>query len=139
MREQRINEKTAKLAKEVGFNMELSEFYCENYKGLCEEDEEFLVVETLERCVYDCNNEFGEGERFSAPNQSLLQKWLREVYGIHVLLDLDGLAPTKYAYNVYSLSFTSMYDKEFSVPEDAIEAGLLEALKAIKRFNMSPL
>ena len=84
MLETKISEETAKLAKEKGFNLRFADFYCDNYKGLCTEHDEFLIVEDLDGVIYDCNNEFDEGERYYVTTQSLLQKWLREYKNIHI-------------------------------------------------------
>ena len=80
-------------------------------------------------------------ETFSAPTQSLLQKWLREERGIYV-----GIHPLKistcdksgYRFTWYSSQLNG--DKELCdnsplghlTYEDALEAGLKQALNLIK-------
>jgi len=131
MNEQLISFEAAKLAKEKGFDLKLNNFYCDNYSGLCSESEEFLYIELMRNGIYDCNNEFEEGQRYSAPTQSLLQKWLREKYKIHVqILPYNQkylLSLLKYGQNGSNPNF----DNEFNSYEEALEEGLFEALKLI--------
>lgn len=74
----------------------------------------------------------------SAPTQSLLQKWLREEHNIHIQLHYD----CKYKYWEFRNFILSKYiDKEhnkvyfecigYNTYEEALEAGLQEALKLI--------
>ena len=139
MQDQLISFQLAKLAKEKGLDLNLSNFYCSNYKGLCTESEEFLLVESLPNVIYDCNNEFDEGERYSSPTQSLLQKWVREKYNLIVLSvpfydNTSGECVLKgYVYSIFnSSSFEpDISDSDFKTYEDALEAGLIDALNLI--------
>lgn len=73
-----------------------------------------------------CNN-------FSAPTQSLLQKWLRDIYNIHVYANhkkFGVVSEDGYYYHI-GKSTSNRYYGKFSSYEDALEAGLLEALKLI--------
>src|SRR3989304_3680549 len=78
----------------------------------------------------------------SAPTQSVLQKWLREVHKIHVNVDKE------YDNNYWSTNICKLdgdfkwllsgLDRkytEFKSYEDALEAGLIEALKRIKQLK----
>lgn len=73
MKEEIVSFETAKLAKEKGFNEITKHAYWKNI-----ENNYFLAdnsdMENSELC--DCN--------YSAPTQSLLQKWLREVHNAHI-------------------------------------------------------
>ena len=137
MEEQRVSFKTAKLAKEKGFNIITEQFYCENYEGICEEHEEFLISDSLEDGIYDCNNEFNEGERWNAPTQSLLQKWLMEVYTINVFVEytkgINGTHPLTYSYRsvIILQDGTRKFLSSFDIFEEGLEVGLTESLKLI--------
>lgn len=84
MNEALISFKTAKLAKEKGFSWKNIEYtnnagsigyrQCYNYKGQ-------LILPK----IYNPNN-----VHYPACNQSLLQKWFREVHNIHIELIIKG-------------------------------------------------
>jgi hypothetical protein len=130
MQEQLISFKTAKLAKEKGFDENCAEgFSFEN----CTKTGYFNVEGGL-----FCNSELAI-HQYTAPTQSLLQKWLRDIYNIEVFVyrtmkTINGYRygcvgerwldeeTTEYLFNVYA-------NKEY---EDALEVGLYEALKLIK-------
>lgn len=113
MEEQLISFETAKLAKEKGFDIHCRFYY----------DEEMLNVYENEDFPY---NSWG-GSLF-APTQSLLQKWLREIHNIDIVL--DHAVSTGWYYRVY---FKNMnWSTPFKKYEEALEQGLLEALKLIK-------
>ena len=81
MEEQLISFDTAKLAKEKGFNIPCENFYIE----YIDDDVADLFNYEEQRGsgyaeLYRNNQEF----KYSAPTQSLLQKWLREVHSIHI-------------------------------------------------------
>lgn len=143
MLETKISEETAKLAKEKGFDLRFADFYCDNYKGLCTEHDEFLIVEDLDGVIYDCNNEFDEGERYYVTTQSLLQKWLREEHkiDIQILRNKPGYNEYKveiYKTDEYSDHYLYFFIKEggyvkwFSTYESALESALKESLKLIQ-------
>lgn len=133
MQEERVTLETGKLAKEKGFNLETE------WAWQKRETEYISVHDSQYRKLKDWNKE----ERHvtcSQPTQSLLQKWLREIHGIEVLVMIypesmrqrDNLP----RYNAYCLddkrnpkipslgTFNDSYEKAF-------EGGLQEALKLI--------
>ena len=137
MKEQLISFETAKLAKEKGFNEECYFTYGEISEDYCLFKSEYS----------ETNSEVNE-YIYSAPTQSLLQKWLREVHNCHVEVifhsPLDDSYITKdnlrYCFEV------NYYGKNFNIPftddedysgydyltyEEALEKGLQEALKLI--------
>jgi len=70
-------------------------------------------------------------------NQALLQKWLREKHGIKVIADTD--ITLMWIYTIQSLHPRASYTGNFIVSdyiyntyEEALEAGLQQALKLIK-------
>lgn len=135
--EPEITCQTAKLAKELGFEFKSKRFYTDKY-GLCEEGEEFLYInlpipegKDLEY-IYDCNYEFGEGERYYAPTQSLLQKWLRDVYKIHIDVSyLDCVYGFYFNITEMIVNKQSEPSKGYKTFEEALEIGLQEAIKEL--------
>ena len=168
MKEQLINFETAKLAKEKDFNILQHSYYFEDGEfkenslkgtnGYYGEEYEFnlsefnenwndkwLTKKTGDRC-FGCSKQKGYLETFSAPTQSLLQRWLREVHNIYVEsyhdLTSDGTKIQFYT----SWGFLQQKDKngnrnvngwydeynDWKTYEEALEIGLQEALKLIK-------
>jgi len=138
MKEELISFETAKLAKEKGFLLHtIDTFY--QYDG------------SISLCHYQSTRalEVQDKERVEcyAPTQSLLQKWLREKHKIHIepqyswLLDDDKKikGDVVWWYYIYSnyphggrrKTFSSEIG-EPSTYEEALEEGLLEALKLIE-------
>ena len=167
MEEQLISFETAKLAKEKGFNLLTHSYYFEDGEfkenslkgtnGYYGEEYEFnlsefnenwndkwLTKKTGDRC-FGCSKQKGYLETFSAPTQSLLQCWLREVHNIYVEsyhdLTSDGTKIQFYT----SWGFLQQKDKngnrnvngwydeynDWKTYEEALEIGLQEALKLI--------
>ena len=127
MEEQLISFETAKSAKEKRFNISSNQQKGYNKEGV------------LTFCGYSmyCNNEdFEETNLYSAPTQSLLQKWLRERYDIFVETQTyiaDGLFK-----HMFIIKTTMDYEidvrdsgNNFPSIEKALEQGLQEALKQI--------
>ena len=113
MEEQLISFETAKLAKEKGFNWKVSLHYESNGNRFFDKVEcNFNNVELI------C----------SAPTQSLLQKWLREVHKL--IITIDHVTSKGWCYRIQiNNSDWSIYFKTY---EEALEKGLQEALKLIK-------
>ena len=149
MKEQLINFETAKLAKEKGFNVETLHFYCKNrtcdyiktpYKY------SFEVNANQETLINGEIDNFGYGITWSAPTQSLLQKWLREVHGIYVNSEYDlnhdgkniiyfsnwGFINDPSSDN-YKYNPNGGYDEKaiWKTYEEALEIGLQEGLKLL--------
>lgn len=164
MEETLISFETAKLAKEKGFIEPVINYY-HMHEGLTEPeliDEIDILLKNYKRPYEvrkNCNTistEFGYVENFSAPTQSLLQKWLREVHNIHIGVnvrfhEVKTKGIVMYAYelstsdnlydgigdnlNKWMQGLGDEYDPLFHVYktyEEALEAGLQEALKLIK-------
>ena len=169
MKEQLISFETVKLAKEKGFDISTHSYYFEDNKfkensikgtnGYYGDEYEFNLSEFNEnwndkwltkkdgdRC-FGCSKQQGYLETFSAPTQSLLQKWLREVHNIEVLISRippEAVLASKNNgknilknYNCYVWSFNNnpriANNGSFQdIYEEALEIGLQEALKLIK-------
>ena len=126
MEEQLISFETAKLAKEKGFPQEPNRlkipYY--NYKGEFKGD----VKDWLRK--YLRKEDTSDVESVSAPTQSLLAKWLREEHNIHLIayknINIDGY---DWCY-ITTDGITNI--NSYKTYEEALEAGLQEALKLIK-------
>lgn len=130
MKEQLISFETAKLAKEKQFN------WCSyNQKGYNKNDG---ILEMTGYSLYVNNEDFEETGFYSAPTQSLLQKWLRDIHKLYVNVKYYR-DEYKHYHQVY-INGGSMIESEnntshsptcFNSYEDALETGLQEALKLI--------
>lgn len=140
MKEELISFETAKLAKEKGFSEKTMYWhYIEegNYDPI-----NSAIIPT------DFNERFGD--RYSLPTQSLLQKWLREEYEIHVYITPYGKR-VKEKFEEWSVSMIrelklsseenhmnhwddrKFWDSvTFKTYELALEKGLQSALKLLK-------
>ena len=131
MEDTRITFETAKLAKEKRFHQEPNRrkvpYY--NYKGEFNGD----VTDFLRKYLRD--EDTSDVESVSAPTQSLLAKWLRERYNIHVTSQIGNLDfINTYHYDIRYIDknkFICKVKGNFKTYEEALEAGLQEALKLI--------
>jgi hypothetical protein len=120
MEEQLISFKTAKLAKEKGFNIPTNAVYVDNGT--------LSFARTNNEIDYNWNERGG----YSAPNQSLLQKWLREKCNINVISYPSVCINQKYIYLLISnLELLEAGNEKYNTYEEALEIGLREALKLI--------
>ena len=146
MQEQIITFETAKLVKEKGFNIPVIKYYTP--KGYCSESEGYQT-ERLEESNW--NNGMGSYPTLSkdvccsAPTQSLLQKWLREVHQLYVEVQVDQTTYPKFHFEVTRFignpkdlserewGWESKYHAEYlyRTYEEALEEGLQIALKLI--------
>lgn len=122
MEETLISFETAKLAKEKGFKE--SSKYCYREDG-------FLYIPRISGSQIMHSNIL-DGDNCSAPTQGLLQKWLREKHNLHVLPILNWY-PDRYNYEILRENEAPLRSKSIeSSYEQALEAGLYEALKLIE-------
>jgi hypothetical protein len=121
-----VNFETAKLAKERGFNIiQLMGSHHTFYKS----DGSKIVGDSFAKQLMNY-----------APTQSLLQKWLREIHGIHIDFQYD-LEPDMKTINV---SFSvinhegSLYNekKKYLKYEEALEEGLQHALEILEALEL---
>jgi hypothetical protein len=147
MKDQSITYITAVLAKEKGFVEECHSYYFEDeefkeysindtygYYGeeyTVDRDEfydnwnsKYLTKKSGDRC-FGCSKDNGYFETYSAPIQCELQKWLREVHNEYVFVAYGELG---FTWKIYSRKEGGFY----KTYEEALEKGLLEALKSIK-------
>ena len=125
MEEQLVSFETVKLAKKKEFN-EICQYYYE------------ILDKPITLQKMSCSNAEGYKQP-TAPTQSVLQKWLREVHHIHFeikpIFDVkDNLKP----YHISVIKNPSGKDFEYEIVgsldtyEETLEIGLQEALKLIK-------
>lgn len=135
MQEQLIKLETAILAKEKGFDIKTTQFYSSNY-GLCKEYEELLVYQGGV-LLNDCDSNIDLGEIYYASTQSLLQKWLRDIHNIHLVIipEEDDNYQRIWVARFSDLTDKVMYLKYLTIEptyEEALEEGIYKALKLIK-------
>lgn len=131
MKETIVSHKTAVLTKEKGFSWECLSFWFNNFH--LRASPQLVTTENL----FDYNN-ISSYEQ-SAPTQSLLQRWLREVHSIHVnpipyKNYPDNEITGYYCGEICNTHGESLYpgDDNYNTYEEALETGLYEALKLIK-------
>ena len=116
-------------------------------------EEQFVSFDTarmLKEAGFKANCAFildDNQERLYRPTQALAAKWLREVYGIHVMIhpyydcsvDADGEIVDKQMYWGYMILYAETgnlaedNDERFDNYEQALEAGLRGVVKLIKK------
>ena len=127
MRDELIKYETAKLAKEKGFKETCQYFY--------------YGKEPILTYIPFSNKNSLDSE-YATPTQSLLQRWLREVHGIHIAIEFSNMQ-NAYFHKVYA-STEDLIDIEmkyltiepenyiiYATYELALESALLEALNLI--------
>lgn len=123
MEEQRISFETAILAKDKGYDIvEYNHAFNPNtgYKL------EGHVVTSLLYAEPDLS------KHLFRPTQSLLQKWLREVHDIDVIINtLRNQGNKDYQTHISSLKETTKGEYYHKTYEEALEVGLQEALKLL--------
>ncbi len=163
MKEQIVSFELAKLAKEKGFREPCSHYYFADgefkehevikdggyyggdYSISLESFNEdwnnrFVTTKDGDRC-FGCNNNKDYFETFSAPTQSLLQKWLREKHNMEVLVTCNASGwfwEINKAYPNNGGTFIAWSGDNgpndaghWETYEEALETGLEQALKLI--------
>ena len=125
---------TAKLLKEAGFDLSCRGVYVTDRTGYYEFREYDNKQTTDDLCW---NIEDGFQYEYLAPTQALAEKWLREVYNIAIysLYDDDM---EQWFYVVDAFTKNPVIDvfqsgSEYDSYEEALESGLQEAIKLIKK------
>lgn len=153
MEEEMTSFQTAKFAKEKGFPQDM--FNCRWYNAFGT----FLGRTDLNKDgVYVCESGYFQtkeerlnnvSDRYSAPTQALLQRYLRDVHNIEVNANVNFYNKSEklgYYYTIDKFDVNNIHDgvdydfeqidligdrKGFSKYEEALEVGLFEALKLI--------
>lgn len=125
MKEQFISYETAQLAKLKGFK-EPVRYFISHIREIREDGFR----------EYNWNNDDMAKGCYSAPTQSLLHKWLRDVHEIFVIIDLGS---QEFSYKIYKgkNKMIQKYDTFKTINfndsyENALEKGLQEGLKLIR-------
>jgi len=134
MQEQRVSYNTAVLAKEKGFDIVVSEWYDETGVLIDETSDDHV------ECMY-ANGDilcFRNGDIpniSTAPTQSLLQRWLREVHSKDVIVLPYDNVPINYKSHIYTHLPGNRLSRSVLDPypthEKALEQGLYEALSLL--------
>lgn len=121
MKEQQIDLKTAILAKEKSLDVECCQCVFVGNEGKIIGEMPYSLAKKSEKLFY------------IMPTQSLLQKWLRDVHNIAVLVDLE--CDGTWFYQILSTkgkcNSITHGEEGFNTYEVALEAGLFEGLKLI--------
>ena len=120
MEEQLVSLEVARLLEEKGFCN--GSAYCyDNYKQeLHRNDNGSIYINGLEE------------DYIEVPTQSLVQKWLREIKETIVIVDYNMAYPGKWDYEYWNGKCGFAVSEEYyDTYEEALEAGLQEALKLI--------
>ncbi len=132
MTEEFVTLETAKLLKEKGFKEDVFTFY----EAECVEGD----LELFES--YEVENFNTRPDRFSAPSQSIAQKWLLEIKGVYVWVEPVIGKRWKVSYCDFNVPIedSDWMENEinkgngypvYDTYEKALETGILEALKLI--------
>ena len=128
MQEELTSLKTAKKAKEKGFNLKVRSMFLEdklyedtNTKG---NYNDVKWVRTWRNSPVD--------DTISAPTQSLLQRWLREVHKINIVIQYwTGLKPHKPVLHYRTTVNENFFGEHYVTYEEALEEALFEALNLV--------
>lgn len=156
MKEVLITFPTAKLAKEKGFQIETQKAYINNqlftnFEKSCGEREFYFDANDFYRNwnekgwffdkidgsgCFGCKQDNRWLEAYSAPTQSLLQKWLREVHDININIETlqkgNSIVYSSYLVYIIETLHVKLFEKSFDTYEQALEQELINALKLIK-------
>jgi hypothetical protein len=128
MEEQLISDKTAKLAKEKGFNIET--FYALIKSNSGKEIKMFYNTEDIHPLLTFIS---------WLPTQSLLQQWIRKIHNINITVTQEVHMKWFYDFSTIALTpetydapdYIHEYEEGFSSYEDALEAALFAILQLL--------
>jgi hypothetical protein len=120
MKEEIISFETAKLAKEMGINLN------------------DIGIDGYDKDGNKCHGFYSHCiQVYPAPTQSLLQKWLREKYNAHIIIAPGLLNKGKYYCEIECPNNRYFMGRNHNTYEEALEVGLKETLKLIKDEKIS--
>lgn len=132
MIENRVSYEVAKLAKEKGFNELCSHYYVLDFQNF-ERSEliKFSVPFDNDNVYQEVRLSKGQPHLALAPTQSLLQKWLRDNYKIH--LTVTSISQKSWQCHIQSPGdiLGDKYIEDAYTYEEALEDGLKEALETL--------
>jgi hypothetical protein len=138
MQEELVSFETAKLAKEKGFDLKVDSIYSEySNNSIIIDNSHLKKYNKFSKTEYIENKNWNKSNKFtSAPTQSLLQKWLREVYNTHLMVEpfYNEQKVLVYGLDLITerIEEETIVEKGFKTYEEALEVGLQEALKLIE-------
>lgn len=135
MREELIGFEVAKLAKEKGFD-----WLCNGFYDLYDNPHNNKIT-------YSSPDNWNLYKSLSAPSQSLLQRWLREVHNFHITIcNTNPGDKVDFKFSMGELYKSDNDDSKkyivlgskgtFKTYEEALEIGLQESLKLIKNEKL---
>lgn len=140
MQEELITFETAKLAKEKGFNIDCLNYYTLKYskapyieQGIEYQSDRYIEFdwnlnkESSKQIKAPYPNQYHESQ-CSAPTQSLLQKWLREVHNIDIEIIIGQ---SNYYHCIMLNKVPNKNSDKYKTYEECLEVGLQEGLKLI--------
>jgi hypothetical protein len=133
MEEILISFKTAKLAKELGFDEP-----CDYKYGNIENEDVLIYFAMHKEHPIETGHINSTCTGCSAPTQSLLQKWLRETHNIMFVIKPfydNSMKKTTYVADPIIAGKTTKIAKKDTY-EEALEVGLFEALNVLKSENL---
>ena len=132
---------TAKLAVSKGYEGFIGTYlghHYYNHNGILDGD----VIEQLKETIriknekgisFEDAGKLNTIKSYPAPTQSLLQKWLRDNFNIHIEIIMVDTLTCTYAYHISSTGNGIRPDsKLYESYEECLEDGLLESLELIK-------
>ena len=133
MEEQLVSFKTALLAKEKKFD--IPTLYC--YEWVKNHEVTVCKNEQNIGSLDNWNDHTGEENGYnlifySAPTQSLLQKWLREKHNIHISILHCILSSNEIKYFIFKGTLKWNWGLVYNTYEEALEEALYQALVLIK-------
>jgi len=150
MQAQLISFETAKLAKKKGFDIPCTTFYSPlkdwqlkskvwNKYAINKEGFAPHICSNGHYCIYGMEKTYHNSQwvnkNISAPTQALLQKWLRDIYGIfvNIIPTVKGSEPTivKHFYFTIIGKVNNNKTDIYKTYEETLEIGLQKALKLI--------
>lgn len=137
MTEQLVKFETAKILKEKGFNEYSFYYYIVGFNSIKEDKivKKFSNYEENDKLFQSIRLGKNQPHLALAPNQSLVQKWFREVHGIYIMITQQFYKDRVChlfqvcKYQAWSELFGD--NGEFTSYEDCLEEGILYALNLI--------
>lgn len=138
MEETLVSLEIAKLLKEKGFQQlcfyyydkdgKINEPFLENGSST---DVDFKV--SLTDLLENHNFKYNYYTAYSAPTQSLTQKWIREVHNIHIIIDFNPTKDNGWYYCMVNIitNIPNFSNETFASYEEALEEGIKQALQLI--------
>ncbi len=135
MTDQLVSFETAKLAKEKGFDEDITKAYDEKgiigFKSYCYSTSGvFYKTNDLSKKQPEEVRSLVGLSLISAPTQSLLQKWLREIQRMDIVVNVNAVT-NEYRCTIPRFILGDWKSNNHNTYEEALEEGLFVALKLL--------